>query len=318
MKRYCTKDSEFFSEEYSGRIFKHNWKLNFIERKPELKQVLENPYPWQKFFLEQVISVEPDSRVVDWLVDPVGNTGKSSFARAYVSKEPTDAIILKIDNLDRMELSLIQKITNYRDRYSKDPRIIFLDFPRAADQKKVMAATALMEDAKSGHLETSFGGKLREVQISNVHVVVMANSAPDLSVLSVDRWRIWRLGGPNYDNIMWPCKPTPELSKYDSITKNVKWSTSLDVLAFPTLSKMSQYENLKLDPGWLLKEPTDKESLNLPVFAVYKQYTKTLVNSIYDAPNEIKLMVFDLLESNGLLTEFDEFGKVKNKRKVIE
>jgi len=50
---------------------------------------------------------------VDWIIDPVGKTGKSSFARAYVSEIPTDGILMKIDNLDRMELTLIKKIENY-------------------------------------------------------------------------------------------------------------------------------------------------------------------------------------------------------------
>lgn len=56
-----------------------------------------------------------------------------------------------------------------------------------------MASTALMEDAKSGHLETNFGRNYKEIEIANVHVVVLANTAPDLSVLSVDRWQLWRL-----------------------------------------------------------------------------------------------------------------------------
>ena len=99
-------------------------------------------------------------------------------------------------------LSLINKIQLFRETYYEDPKVIFFDFPRAADSKKVMAATALMEDAKSGHLETTFGGNHKEIEISNVHVVVLGNTAPDLSVLSVDRWRLWRLGGEEYDNIM--------------------------------------------------------------------------------------------------------------------
>lgn len=45
----------------------------------------------------------------------------------------------------------------------------------------------LMQDAKSGHLETSFGGKHREF---NVHIILMSNTAPDLSVLSEERSRI--------------------------------------------------------------------------------------------------------------------------------
>jgi hypothetical protein len=110
--KYCEKDTVFVSEEYSGKITKHQWNLNFIERKPELKTVFHSPYRWQKFFLEEILTAKPESRIIDWLIDPLGNTGKSSFARAYVSQEPTDAILMKIDNLDRMELALIQKISN--------------------------------------------------------------------------------------------------------------------------------------------------------------------------------------------------------------
>lgn len=308
MKKYCTKDSEFLSEDYSGRIFKHQWKLNFLERKPELKQVVENPYPWQRFFLDNIFLLKPDSRIVDWLVDPVGNTGKSSFARAYVSQEPTDGILMKIDNLDRMELTLIQKIFNYRDRYNRDPKIIFFDFPRAVDQKKVMAATALMEDAKSGHLETSFGGKHREAQISNIHIVVMANTAPDLSILSIDRWRIWRLGGQEYNNIIWPCKPSPVIKDYDTATKNVEWSILLENILPCKLESMSQYKFLNINTDWIVQEPINNPQL--PIFIGQEQHTKTFVNSIYDAPQDIKLEVFNRLRLNNLLISFDQYGKV--------
>ena len=43
--------------------------------------------------------------------------GKSSFARAYVSRVPTDGMLMKIDNLYRMELTLIKKIEEYRKKY---------------------------------------------------------------------------------------------------------------------------------------------------------------------------------------------------------
>lgn len=55
----------------------------------------------------------------------------------------------------------------------------------------------LMQDAKSGHLETSFGGKHREF---NVHIILMSNTAPDLSVLIV------------YRNVIWPCHCEPGLT----------------------------------------------------------------------------------------------------------
>ena len=118
------------------------------------------------------------------MIDPLGNTGKSSFARAYVAEIPTDGVLMKIDNLHRIKLTLIKKIKNYRMKDYKDLKVIFFDFPRASDPSKIISATALMEDAKYGHLETTFGGKHKEIKISDVPIVVLANNAPDLSVLS--------------------------------------------------------------------------------------------------------------------------------------
>ena len=113
MKHYSSKETNFISEQYSGKIYKHQWKMDFLERKPQLKEVLDNPYIWQKFVRRELLDNLPDDRTVDWIIDPVGNTGKSSFARAYGSEIPTDGILMKIDNLDRMELTLIKKIENY-------------------------------------------------------------------------------------------------------------------------------------------------------------------------------------------------------------
>ena len=158
MKNYCSKQTNFISEQYSGKIYKHQWQMDFLERKPQLKEVLNNPYIWQEFVRKELLDKVPDDRTVEWIIDPVGNTGKSSFARAYISEVPTDGILMKIDNLDRMELTLIKKIENYRTKHYKDPKVIFFDFPRASDPSKIISATALMEDAKSGHLETTFGG----------------------------------------------------------------------------------------------------------------------------------------------------------------
>ena len=42
MKDYCTKESEFILPEYSGQIYKHEWDMNFLDRKPRLKKVLED------------------------------------------------------------------------------------------------------------------------------------------------------------------------------------------------------------------------------------------------------------------------------------
>ena len=79
---------------------------------------------------------------------------------------------MKIDNLDRMQLTLRKKIEKYRRTYYKDPKVVFIDFPRASDPNKMISATALMEDAKSSHLETTFGDKHKEIEISDINCTI--------------------------------------------------------------------------------------------------------------------------------------------------
>ena len=67
----------------------------------------------------------------------MGNTKKSSVARAYVFKVPTHGILMKIDNFGRMELTFIKKIEKYRCKYYKDPKIIFFDFSGPSDPFKI-------------------------------------------------------------------------------------------------------------------------------------------------------------------------------------
>ena len=68
MKNYCSKETNFISEQYSGKIYKHQWQMDFLERKPQLKEVLNNPYIWQEFVRKELLDKVPDDRTVDWLL----------------------------------------------------------------------------------------------------------------------------------------------------------------------------------------------------------------------------------------------------------
>ena len=48
------------------------------------------------------------------IINPVGKTGKSFFTLVYVFEILTYGVLMKIDNLNRMKLTLIKKIENYR------------------------------------------------------------------------------------------------------------------------------------------------------------------------------------------------------------
>ena len=293
MKKYCLKESAFISSDYSSKIYKKKWELELLEKKPELKRVLQTPFKWQKFFLEEIISKTAEDRIIDWIIDPKGNTGKSSFARAYVSKKDTDGILMKMDNLDRMELALINKIKSYRDRHNKDPRVIFFDFPRATQPKKMMLATVLVEDAKSGYLESTFGGRHKEIEISNIHIIILSNNSPDLSLLSKDRWRLWRLGGKYFDNIVWPCLAEPVIKDITQKTWYISWTVELKNIPFSCLANYSQYDNLKIDPHWFnLTSKLDRSTQ----FGSMKEFARPIVSHINNSPNYIKLLAIDMMK----------------------
>ena len=125
-----------------------------------------------------------------------------------------------------------------------------------------------------GHLGTTFGGKHKEIEISDVHIVVLSNNAPDLSVLSVDRWRLWRLSGRQYENIIWPCKISPYLKKVSRRAWNLRWTVSIRNLSLEELKSLKQYELIRFNESWLMKEGE-----NFEIFGETTQYIKDLVTS---------------------------------------
>ena len=68
------------------------------------KKVLEFLFPWQEFLETNILRKYPDDRTVDWMIDSIRNTGKSSFAHFYILREITDGIFMTIDHLDCMDI----------------------------------------------------------------------------------------------------------------------------------------------------------------------------------------------------------------------
>lgn len=146
-----------------------------------------------------------------------------------------------LDNLDRMKLSLIYKIETFRKNRDRDPRVILFEFTRASNMLKVHEATNLMEHCKTGKLETNFNGKHKCIVLTYVHVLVVSNGVPDTSVFSRDRWRIWKLGAKEYENVIWPCKVSPYLKNVSRKAWNIRWTVCIKNLNLEELKVLKQY-----------------------------------------------------------------------------
>lgn len=129
---------------------------------------------WQEE-LSQLLNREPDDRKINFVVDLIGNTGKTWFAH-YYKKCHRDVQIL-----------LPGKKADLAYCINQTSRVIFLDAPRCKQNEFIFYD--FLEELKNGYI---FSGKYesRFKALRKLHVVVLMNEYPDMEKLSQDRYNI--------------------------------------------------------------------------------------------------------------------------------
>lgn len=161
---YCTKE-----ETRSGNVYVKNYKIPYCFK-------LNNLYIWQKKLID-IIEVDPDDRIVNWIWSEKGSTGKSSFCKHLVVN--FNAIFLS-----KGKYSDIINIIYKEDLCSK--RIVIIDLPRNNGNKVSYDA---IESIKNGMIcNTKF--ETGNYIFPPPHIMVFANDEPEYSKLSDDRWNV--------------------------------------------------------------------------------------------------------------------------------
>lgn len=145
------------------------------------------PRYWQNW-LSGKLKEQPDERTINWVVDTRGGTGKTKWAKEYLSANPDDVYLTGITKQDRQFFA-----------YDGE-RVVIFDICRAIipdEGEKNMFPYAQLEHFKNGFFPAGmYGSKPKHFAVP--HVVVLANWRPDLAKLSRDRWLIIDL-----DDIEW-------------------------------------------------------------------------------------------------------------------
>lgn len=133
--------------------------------------------PWQEALYES-LKLSPDPRSIFFIVDPVGNSGKSWFGHYYTFMHENAQVLLPGKKADMA--------------YALDPliRVLFIDAPRS--KQGDFLQYDFLEDVKNGYVFCS-KYESRVKQMSLCHVVVFMNEEPDLNKLSKDRYVIRRV-----------------------------------------------------------------------------------------------------------------------------
>lgn len=153
----------------NGRLFHKDITL------PDIAEPLEvdEPYGWQLSIME-ILSKKPDKRIINWLWEPNGNVGKSTFCKYLVVKH--NAIMLTGKSQDMFNAL----------KQCKSKRLIIVDTPRS--QQDFINYGAL-EQIKNGLV---FSGKYESCQLvfNTPHLIVFSNEPPDYEKMSQDRWNV--------------------------------------------------------------------------------------------------------------------------------
>jgi Putative viral replication protein len=207
---YCKKDGDYFEVGQFRRAgsrsdleeFKNDVKNGMLS----LKEIRENHSKvyakYQRFCIEYIqdnyekpildlhqlrewqvelntlLNREPDDRLINFVIDEVGNKGKSWFAHYYKSLHEKVQILIPGKKAD-MAYALDMQL-----------RVLFIDAPRSKQGDFIQYD--FLEEVKNGYVFSS-KYESRFKQYGKVHVVVLMNELPDMTKLSQDRYNIIRL-----------------------------------------------------------------------------------------------------------------------------
>lgn len=138
-------------------------------------------YPWQLELYNLAITV-PDDRSIFWIWDESGNKGKSAFAKYMCINH--DALCV-----DGKANDIFNGIANFKEDKGYYPEIVIVDCPRHNIGYMNYGA---IEKVKNGLV---FSGKYESKQMifNSPHVIIFANSEPEIEKYSADRWIIKKI-----------------------------------------------------------------------------------------------------------------------------
>lgn len=161
--KYCSKDDTRIDGPY----------------KPVSKGILSGKlYVWQMLILKQ-LSMDPDARTVNWVVDTVGNSGKTWLCK-HIIQTHKKALYLS-GQAKYMKYAIMESIDA-----GITPSILLLDIPRSSEG---YVSYGGIEEIKNG-MFFNVHYKAKMVVYDSPHVWIFANFWPDGSQLSMDRWNI--------------------------------------------------------------------------------------------------------------------------------
>jgi len=138
--------------------------------------------PFQQTVMDIIDVEEPDERIIYWFWETIGNVGKTALCKHICLKYPKRVLIVNGKQSD-----MFNAVLSFKESTGDYPSIIIIDIPRSMIN---YVSWGGIEKIKDGLF---YSGKYEGGQcvFNCPHVVCFANSAPNMELLSEDRWRVY-------------------------------------------------------------------------------------------------------------------------------
>lgn len=149
-----------------------------------------NLYQWQYEILDEMKDMSGNSRKVTWIYDPMGNSGKSTFAKDLQS----NGIAYRVEGTGNGYENCAYLLGNaYKNKAWNGKNIIF-DFPRGLNLMQSISIYNMIEMLCNGEISIGKYQSEKITMANNAQVYVFANKEPifcydDNPTLSFDRWK---------------------------------------------------------------------------------------------------------------------------------
>jgi len=167
---YCTK-----ADTRDGR----NWLKGCMVQE-EIRVLREDQLTeWQSDLLA-IMDTEADDRTVYWIWSNHGGVGKSSFAKFCAVTRPGVMVA------NGKATDILAQVVMYKDTTGAFPGIIIMNLPRCTEGHVSYTALEQMKDGLA--MSSKYEGG--QIIMNPAHVFVFANTPPDMTKMSEDRFKI--------------------------------------------------------------------------------------------------------------------------------
>nr|WAQ80617.1 MAG: putative viral replication protein [Circoviridae sp.] len=176
LEQPCKPTPALVAYKYPSLFLRNGRTQTFIDAiYPVAAPVVAVFRPYQQALAEDLDGA-PDPRKIYFVVDPVGNSGKSWFAHNYFRSNPSNVQILSAGKRDDIAYAI------------DDVKSIFLfDLPRSTSE---FLQYSILEQLKNGLIFSNKYESRMKCLGGLAHVVVFMNEYPDMTKLSSDRYKI--------------------------------------------------------------------------------------------------------------------------------